>query len=190
MGICVDYGGGKAKSAEALAQFFAELEKIAVDNEIKHFKGNNTYKGKVVWLGDGDKTNKPRYIDTTTQYFIITFPGCESLSFEFDEDLNVVSFLKHPDGFWLAFPTNFCKTQYGGVTGHLQVCLVLKLAEKYVDFEVIEDATGYYNSQDMTKLVKDFEINITVSDVFRGCFNIGLEEENKMKSKYLIDRDE
>ncbi|MBF0459348.1 MAG: hypothetical protein HQK99_15770 [Nitrospirae bacterium] len=129
-------------------------------------------------------------IDTIVKGMWLNFSGCESLSFHFDmKTYELVNYFMRGDDI-CAISHEFCKTQFGGVSGHIKVCGILKQFEKYIEYTRIRDeANDYYHTLNMEDLIKAFSVSISMIDMFKKEAIAILGEENVKTPDYTIDRE-
>ncbi len=92
---------------------------------------------------------------------IILYPHekCEPLEFVFDLNSLELASYQVPDdspGIIYGYNSSSCKTQFAGFKTHVLVCETISLAEKYVEFSLIDDEALYYHSRDLMVGIKNF----------------------------------
>lgn len=99
-------------------------------------------------------------IDTNVKGICLNVhPECETLAFEFDlKTLELVKYRQynHSPGIIYGYDSLFCKTQFAGFKIHQLICKLIKLTEKYIDYEEIYDEAEYYHNQDEEAAQKAF----------------------------------
>jgi hypothetical protein len=96
-------------------------------------------------------------IDDRWQGVIIQPPECESLFVTFNREGQLVDYdipfaAAETPGRYVAREKFWCKTQFGTVDTHVEVCGLLRLLEPYMaEFEVIDEGT-YWESGDRARL--------------------------------------
>ncbi|MCG6553941.1 MAG: hypothetical protein L7F77_16585 [Candidatus Magnetominusculus sp. LBB02] len=138
-----------------------------------------------------EKGEYPEFrVDTIVKSMWLNFPGCESLSFHFDMNTyELVNYFMFGDKI-CAIANEFCKTQYGGVSGHIKVCGILKQFEKIIDYTIIKDeANDYYHTGNLEDLIKAFSISTSMIKMIKEEAIAILGEENVKTPSYTIDRE-
>lgn len=103
----------------------------------------------------------PKFTIDTHVKGIILYPHekCDPLDFVFDlktQELFCYDFdEKYPDTIH-GYLACSCKTQFAGFKNHVLVCETIRLAERYVDFSLIDDEALYYHSKDFLVGIKNF----------------------------------
>lgn len=114
-----------------------------------------TYQNSLFCIAKGDIQ-----IDTDLKGIILSpRPKCESLDFVFDletQELFRYDFdEKHPDTIH-GYLACSCKTQFAGFKNHVLVCKMIKFAENFIEFSLIDDEAMYYHSRDLLDGMKNF----------------------------------
>jgi hypothetical protein len=114
---------------------------------------------------------RPRFFINTRKkgIWLAIHPKCEPLEFTFDlNTLELANYEKydHSPGVIYGYNGFFCKTQFAGISTHILVCKVIKLAEKYIDFSNIDDEGDFYHTQDIKAAMEAFRESTTMIESF------------------------
>lgn len=189
MGICINYSGSFKKEA-SLKEFIEEVKDVAVANNWKHQIFNDTF--------DKDQLGLETFNLEEIYGIYITPPDCETVTLSFlsngkmaclnglesyrqDKETNEY---ENPESFlyW-----NSSKTQYAGYEVHKKLCAFFKyLAPKYFndDFEV-DDETNYYEHNNETKLIMEFDRSDAIISMFGSAFDVVKPQKGESIREFL-----
>lgn len=109
------------------------------------------------------------HIDTVHKGICLNLhPQCETLEFGFDMNtLELANYRRSEKSKEIAGFNGFsCKTQFAGFEVHRVVCSLIKVAELYIDFTLIDDESGFYHTNDDEESEKEFERMMTKIEGF------------------------
>ena len=162
MGVTIHYNQKKDTriSDEKVVECLARIEIVARENNMEiRYVGSKKLNADAY---DYDNNLICEKGSEAEMLVVLPHPEAETAEFTFANG-KLCSLHETNDGEWRGSDTIFCKTQFCGVPGHLQLCKLLMILSSYIELEVYDEG-DFWEKWDVGELAKNLGENQAMID--------------------------